>query len=280
MDTRAHTVVLVCAALGCGDILGLDDYGASEGTGPSVATSAASSGAGGSGGASSATTGGSAGAPLSYFDVVSQDGPAGYWRLGEAQGTLAADVNGLNNGTYSGPVTLGAMALVGDLDTAAQTVLEGAVYMGDVFGFIGVSPFTVELWIRATVVTGTVNLVRKAGDNAGYQGWQLYVAPDGLGTPVIRLSRWLNGVPDTAEAGPLSESTTTHVVGTYDGMEMCVYLNGQRGQCVPSTKSLTINNDGFAVCYDYVGVLDELAVYTQALAPERITAHYAAGATR
>ncbi|HET9437495.1 MAG TPA: hypothetical protein VFO64_04785, partial [Gaiellaceae bacterium] len=57
-----------------------------------------------------ALTLGSGAAPAStstYRGEVLADGPAGYWRLGEASGTAAADETGTNEGTYQNGVTLG-----------------------------------------------------------------------------------------------------------------------------------------------------------------------------
>jgi len=58
-------------------------------------------------------------AVLRYRDAVLALLPAGYWRLGESSGTVAADVSGHGlTGTYVGAPTLGAAgALAGDSDT-------------------------------------------------------------------------------------------------------------------------------------------------------------------
>src|SRR5947199_303228 len=51
--------------------------------------------------------------------TITADGAFGYWRLGEASGTSAADSAGTNTGTYVGSPTLGvAGALTDDADTA------------------------------------------------------------------------------------------------------------------------------------------------------------------
>jgi hypothetical protein len=85
---------------------------------------------------------------MSYRDAVLSTNPVGYWRLGEASGTVAVDVMGLNNGTYVNAPTLGAAGLLtGDPDTAvtfasgkymsvAQQVLPAAI--------------TLAGWVKAT----------------------------------------------------------------------------------------------------------------------------------
>jgi hypothetical protein len=58
-------------------------------------------------------------AVLRYRDAVMALLPAGYWRMGESSGTVAADSSGHGlTGTYVGAPTLGAAgALAGDSDT-------------------------------------------------------------------------------------------------------------------------------------------------------------------
>lgn len=59
-------------------------------------------------------------ASAGYFETITAAGPEGYWRLGEASGTSAADASGhTHTGTYTGTVTLGVPgALAGDSNTA------------------------------------------------------------------------------------------------------------------------------------------------------------------
>ncbi len=55
--------------------------------------------------------------------ILATPGLVGYWRLGEASGTVARDEMGANNGTYVGSPTLGAPGLLaGDADTAMTGV--------------------------------------------------------------------------------------------------------------------------------------------------------------
>jgi hypothetical protein len=110
-----------------------------------------------------------------YRDVVLADNPAGYWRLGESSGTVAADATGGGNpGTYLGGVTLGVPGgLPGDPDRAAR--LDGSndrVSMGDpasgVLDF-GTSDFTVELWLRTSVNQERLVVGKRASGRPGLQ---------------------------------------------------------------------------------------------------------------
>ena len=65
----------------------------------------------------------------SYADAILSLAPVGCWPLGEASGTVARDLTGLNNGTYVGSPTLGvAGPLVGDPATAV-TFADAAGYV-------------------------------------------------------------------------------------------------------------------------------------------------------
>ena len=65
-------------------------------------------------------TGGGGGA--SYAATVLADAPVGYWRLGEASGTSAADEIGAHNGTYVGSPTLGVTGIPGSAGNTAMTL--------------------------------------------------------------------------------------------------------------------------------------------------------------
>src|SRR5690349_20991282 len=57
------------------------------------------------------------GSPLTYRDVVLNDGPVSYWRLNEPSGTTATDSVGSNTGTSTSGVTVNVGGISPD-DTA------------------------------------------------------------------------------------------------------------------------------------------------------------------
>jgi hypothetical protein len=62
-----------------------------------------------------------------FASLVSSLSPTSWWRLGESSGTTAVDEQGLNNGIYTGSITLGSTGLVsGDSDTAITLTASGA----------------------------------------------------------------------------------------------------------------------------------------------------------
>jgi hypothetical protein len=82
--------------------------------------------------------------------------------------------------------------------------------------------------------------------------------------------------------GPLAEQATVYVAATYDSAQICVYLDDLAPACVPSTKSVKAHGASLLVGFvgtsgGFEGVIDELAIYTHALTPQRIREHYLAG---
>jgi hypothetical protein len=225
-----------------------------------------------------------------YANVVLADNPAGYWRLGEAvsAGTAAASA-GAATGTYINSPGRGVGGAVGDADAAVS--LDGAaryVAFGNIHDFAGTASFTAEAWIRPTTnalaePTGfSVFSTSSLSDGSG--GWSMRYTCNSCG-PANKLR---------VDRGVLSHGTATlsdyrwyHVVMTYDGIDLRSYVNGALQATQPTAVAVVGNADPLVVGRHYststlVPVyldarVDEAAIYTSALDPTRIQAHYNAG---
>ena len=92
-------------------------------------------------------TGGGGGG--SYAATVLADAPVGYWRLGEASGTSAADEIGAHNGTYVGSPTRGVTGIPGAGGNTAMTLNgSGSGYVTTSWSAAPAAPASVEAWIR------------------------------------------------------------------------------------------------------------------------------------
>jgi hypothetical protein len=118
----------------------------------------------------------------SYPAVVEEDGPLGYWRLGEVAGaTTAFDSSGHDHaGVYRGDPLLGAPGLLaGDRDTAmvADGIDDGVdTFDGMATYDMGGGSFTVECLIKPATLSGTRGIVRKSNGSefaGGAAGWAL-----------------------------------------------------------------------------------------------------------
>lgn len=220
-------------------------------------------------------------ASASYSSVVLADTPAGYWRLGEASGTNAADSSGFGrDGTYTGTVTLGtAGAIAGDSDKAATF---GGGYV-NIAGFGGniTDDVTLEAWVYPTSNSGTQLFISLGDDTAGNSSASLRTSS---GTPIFYVIVGGSAYPVSA-SGPLTLNQWSHVVGTRSGAAMALYVNGVMTTASAVTGSLryAVGNDsqiGTQRPYagiGWVGAIDETAMYAAALSQTRVLAHYNAG---
>lgn len=225
-------------------------------------------------------------ASAGYREDVLDDEPVAYWRLGESSGTTAVDSSGSGfAGTYAN-VSLGEPgALDTDDDTSASfNGSSASVTVGDQseLDFGGNAAFSVELWVKPRTVNNpadnAIRLVEHTDGVGGYSGWQLVLRSD----TGVRLQRWASGGGDTAAAPPLPLNRWSHVVGTYDGSTLRVYVNGVLAASQASTRSVPTVASSL-----YLGVartgglaldgwLDDVALYPAALSAARVQARYQA----
>lgn len=223
-----------------------------------------------------------------YRSVVLADSPLAYYRLDD-QGTTAKDEVGAHDGTYKGSVTHGAAgAIAGDPNHAASfDGTTGYVDVGDALPFLGTSPFTIEAW--TSPVSGGSDpmcMASKSFASGGLngsitEGWAFYLDN---GTNAINVARYTGGVADGAQGGAAPLAEFAHLVATYDGATMTVWLNGvsmgstgSMRQLVDHTKPLTIGASRGGIYCFFRGALDEVALYGAALPADRIRAHFHAG---
>jgi hypothetical protein len=89
-----------------------------------------------------------------------------------------------------------------------------------------------------------------------------------------------------ANAQDIVPGQTYHVVGTYNGSDQRVFINGQQKPAKLQTGAITQNPNGFFIgswngtTEFFNGVIDEMAVYKTSLSNQRVQAHYAAGTTQ
>jgi hypothetical protein len=130
-----------------------------------------------------------------------------------------------------------------------------------------------------------------AGGN-GKEGWAIYLGGFTSNGTGIGFERFQNGTSTVLQdAGAVTQNTGAwsaqswyHVVGTYDGSEMRLYVNAQLVasgasslaiQSSPCTFNIGATHCG-AMGTNFQGWVDEVALYGTALPLARIQAHYQA----
>lgn len=250
--------------------------GGSAGTtagGSSGGGSAGSSTGGAAGSTSSGGAGGSGAAGSKYAALVLADGPIAYWRLGETSGINAVDLTGNgHDGLLKNGVKLGEPgALTGDSDAAMY--FDGTTYVdiGDELDLAGSATFTIEAWVYPQAGKG--GYFGKAMYDSGYKGY--FFADNDSTLQFVR-----DGA--TVAVPVITFTAYTHIVGTYDGLNLIVYLNGSKAGAKVATNSVTDHPNPLMIGAvngwgDFVGWIDEVAIYDKALSESEIKAHYDAG---
>ena len=227
-------------------------------------------------------------ASTTYAQEVLDDHPLAYYRLDDTALPVAKDSSGNgNNGAYVGGVVLTIPgALQGDPDTAVE--LNGTNAYVDVaskFDFTGSAPFSLEVWILATLIDDEFRgiLTNQSGYDGGRDGYLMYLqAEAGTG-----LERWDNNMsnPLGAPPGILGVGKWAHMVGTFDGTSLNLYVDGAL-VAGPFASPLVIPPHGCAFVVGalfcgtagyFAGGVDEVAVYDHALPAARIKVHYRVG---
>jgi len=226
--------------------------------------------------------------PTFYRSAVLADSPSAYFRMADPVDTSADDSSGANlTGAYRGGVTDGAAGPLDGARTAASFLGSGSARFGDRFDFAGVAPFTLEAWVRPTVLDeGYRGIFNKRTTVNGFPvGWSLWNnATYGLG-----LERFDGtGGKDVILATALTTNRWTHVAATYDGATMCLYQDGVQSGCSAATRNVSDTvaplEIGALDSPDYVdghwkGELADAAIYTSDLGATRVAAHAAATTT-
>ncbi|HEX5500901.1 MAG TPA: LamG domain-containing protein, partial [Thermomicrobiales bacterium] len=220
--------------------------------------------------------------------IRSTPGLAAWWRLDETSGK-ARDASGHgHDATYGGGVTRAVPSLIPtDPNPAAgfTGADDGSVDAGDALDAPGTQPFSLELWANLGEQTEPYpRLISKEGiDDAGQrQGFLIYLnAASGR----LGVERWRDGKPDALTTpNPLAAGAVHHIVATYDGSSLRIYVDGAQAAEGAATRELLDEAYPFRIgarsdgVNGLVGVLDEVAVYDQALSPDTIAAHFQAGA--
>jgi hypothetical protein len=248
---------------------------------------------------------------LSATEVASlyNEAPVLELRFDEAQGAtqFSDNTNNANNGTcVTGSCPLAGEGVQGQMGLAAQfdgsndevTVPDSAT--------LHPSAFTVGAWVMPTAIrTGVPQelMVRSYSNPGGTLGpqptsltnYRLYIAPDGL-TPVAEFSASCSEPNvQVSSAVSLVKDHWNHVMATYDGTRLSLYVNGtEQGHwlstdigypSIPAcqTPDVPLNVGDFSVDYGggyvdrsnpFAGRLDEVTLYNRALSEAEVNDIY------
>jgi beta-glucanase (GH16 family) len=214
-----------------------------------------------------------------YAKAVLADHPAGYWRLDETSGRRAADSAGRDHGTYRSGVSLGRTGLLSDRRDRAVAFdgRHGATVVPASQALTTARAVSVEAWAepRALPKKGAFASIVSRPEAYSLQ----------FNGPRLEFTLMQHGkrLRLQAPAGAVAAGRIHHIVGTYDGRNQRLFLDGrqvasraQTGVLADNTHDLAVGSwDGSSEYLD--GTVDEVAVYRAALAGSRVAAHWTAG---
>lgn len=203
--------------------------------------------------------------------------PVFYWTLDEAQGTVAHDAIGAQNGTLVGNCTwqptgghhAGALRFYGD---------DARVELGPCDITTGAdNEFSVACWFKPLIVDGTERILvaKSIGNGPADWIWSLSLVNS---TGALFRVHAANGVR-TAEVPPSSifSNAWYHLAAVYDGTEMRVYLNGSLATIGSATGGMGFHPEApatlgnlFDGSLPFYGDLDDVRVYDHALTPQEV----------
>ena len=246
-----------------------------------------------------------------YASTVLSQGPAAYFRLNETTQPLPLPINATNTGS------VGSTAGDGEYINAIRGVTPGAIVSEPASAAVQLTasvdgnrvripnqpqwntagPFSVEFWIRpdrtnaAQCVAANIEFITTPTSRSGWLIYQGNAAlSDGNGF-VLRLynSTGASAQTPAGYAAPLNPAAWYHVVGTFDGTHILLYVNGDlqgsnsiAGTFRPNTNSaipLTLGSraDGAAGYFTSAATFDEAAYYNTAMSAAQVLTHYQTG---
>jgi Concanavalin A-like lectin/glucanases superfamily len=223
-------------------------------------------------------------ATLLGFDVlIKEDTPVGYWMLDTAT-PLNDEILGLTLMSFGSVTVLSAPLVAATGKFSASLADVAGTYLECVtsqFVFDGRKPFTVEFWMSATDLSDATIMSYMWASGNKISGWSFQIVSGDL-----VFTRQTQGAPSQANLVDIAPNTTYHVVGRYDGTELRLYVNGVLRATTVDEKVMSLPSDWETVVLrigdpaltaNYVGRIDEIAIYNKSLAEDRISLHYSIG---
>lgn len=215
--------------------------------------------------------------------VMREPNIASCWMLNDPMAALAAiDLAGLNPLVATAGVTFGKTGvLVNDPNTA--TLLSSSVQLQaaapTLLDFSNSLPMSLELWATPTTVDGTArNLISKIATGPA-TGYQFLSSTTGL-----QFKRFDNaGAADTATAPALLAGVSHHLVATYDGTTIRIYVDAILKATQVSIKNIAVNTAAFMVgnqpslAAGQPGLFQAVSAYGSCLSQRQITTHFNLG---
>src|SRR5438552_199824 len=212
---------------------------------------------------------------------VFTDHPLGFWRLGDAAGSSSAlDASGNSltgavdpGGSFRQPGAVGG-------DTAATFPGSGPAIGVPARAVLDLAnTVSVEAWVRPTLAGQNGGIYEKTVNGWVNSQYMLFLE---AGVAKFRV-RTASGALLPVDGPVLALNTWSHLVGTFDGSVLRLYVNGVLAATSAAAGPLSSGSGPSFIgrlgqnLYPFQGSIYEVAVFSGALSPDRVRAHYLGG---
>ncbi len=222
--------------------------------------------------------------PATFLSVQTEEtgpGPVGYWSFDEGYGTTAHDESASgNDGTITGATWQDESMCV----SGKCLYFDGSndlVEINNESNFDNFDEITISAWVKNLETPGDHQIIskRSAWDSTGIP-FEVQQSTDYAGD----VFTWLIRGNANDLYGPIGEANKWyHVVTTWDGTTMFMYINGILSQTKTAGVSITDNNEKVTIGSlpgggeYWKGYIDEVKIYFYARNADEIKQDYAAG---
>ena len=222
-----------------------------------------------------------------YREAVLADGPAAYFRLADEVPVDAVDEVNAVPCSYFGKFTLdreGSVASGNPAIAFGDPMRHvGGVNCGDRFDFEGRAEFSLEVWMKGEYTGDYKTLLGKYQNPPVAAGYKIHLLYN-----TLTFARGSNGSDQTLAPYDLPMvGVWTHIVATYDGNMMTLYVDGVLQRMIPSAVSIPASSTELLIGAEngaanpttpFYGSLDEVAIYKHALTAAQVRNHFVAAA--
>jgi hypothetical protein len=206
-------------------------------------------------------------------------GLVSYWGADESNNLSFVDSAGTNNasaiaGTMPGPGIAGKSRLFYKQNLNDSITVPDAANLRP-------ANISLQAWVTGYDVVNYGGIIMKTTANTWNDGYGLYFDPT-----TNSLCMYINNFSTYHACTPYSPTTNwTHVVGTFDGSKVRLYINGVKKDEQPAAITLTHStsplligqSQGSGAGYHWDGKIDEVALWNRALADGEVAQLYNCG---
>jgi hypothetical protein len=230
-----------------------------------------------------------------YLSTILNDGPLGYWRLGEVSGTTAAEYYGRYNAVYIGSPTLGvsaptpvddrnaAVTLNGSSQYVSVTATNALFASGILFGTAN-APRSFEFWIKKSAAPATEQTVLSQCTGTPLGGWQISISTAGK-IHFLCASVVFGNPVDTTGTASVCDGQWHYVVCAWTGTTVAngitIYIDGvlDKQATAAGNQSDPINEELIMgattdITQWLAATIDEVAIYNYVLSTAQVGYHY------